>query len=62
MLLPPKPEGSKRINCHESQIRMISLEASLKLLSMMEIVRVYSIGRCGHRTQIQHANPFICLS
>jgi pimeloyl-ACP methyl ester carboxylesterase len=43
---------------HGREDRVIPLEASLKLLRVLENVQLHVFGHCGHWTQIEHAATF----
>ncbi len=40
---------------------MIPLEASLKLAELIDRAQLHVFGRCGHWTQIEHADRFARL-
>lgn len=43
---------------HGREDRVIPLESSLALLSLIDDARLHVFGRCGHWTQIEHADAF----
>ena len=61
------PEEAIRALPHETLIlhgredEVIPLEASLKLAELIDRAQLHVFGRCGHWTQIQHANRFARL-
>ena len=61
------PEEAIRALPHETLIlhgredEVIPLEASLKLAELIDRAQLHVFGRCGHWTQIEHANRFARL-
>jgi len=61
------PEEAIRALPHETLIlhgredEVIPLEASLKLAELIDRAQLHVFGRCGHWTQIEHANRFASL-
>lgn len=46
---------------HGREDRVIPLEASLRLASLIDRAQLHVFGRCGHWTQIEHAARFVRL-
>lgn len=61
------PEEAIRTLPHETLIlhgredEVIPLEASLKLAELIDRAQLHVFGRCGHWTQIEHADRFVRL-
>ncbi|QKE85037.1 alpha/beta fold hydrolase [Arthrobacter sp. NEB 688] len=76
MFPAPRQEGVDRLATPEEQLRgirhrtllvhgrddrVIPLESSLRLLRLVDDSRLHVFGRCGHWTQIEHADAFARL-
>lgn len=46
---------------HGRDDRVIPLASSLRLLELVDDSRLHVFGRCGHWTQIEHADAFARL-